>query len=212
MSVIYDEEMCVGMKTREDGSSNLKNVLMLGDSIRMGCCEYTKKYLENFADVRFPDENCRYTQYTYTSLQNWKNLFANPEAVDAVYWNNGHWDIAHWDGAEESLNSIGCYSEMLVKIYHKLKKYFPFAEIIFSTTFPMNPNGIVGINPRNNKEIKEYNEAAKSVLIPLGAKIDDVFTQFSNMPEELYADYCHLVPKGFEILGKHAADFIKSCI
>ncbi len=209
MNKFYDEEEKIIAKSIVDDK---KGVFLLGDSIRMGYCEYTKKLLENIADVRFPEENCRFTQYTYIRLQVWKDLFEAREDVAAVYWNNGHWDVAHWDNDEDCLNSIEDYKKMLVRIYNKIKKYFPNAKIIFSTTFKTNPKGIVGINPRSDKEIKEYNEAAKSVLSPLGVDIDDVFEKFNYFSEDMFKDYCHLTDEGFEILGKHVAEVIKNAI
>ena len=158
-----------------------KNVLLLGDSIRAGYCEYTKAALSDAANVKYPDDNCRNTQYTYVSLAWWKNIFENTEKVNVVYWNNGHWDIAHWGGDEKSLNSVGQYCDMLCRIAKKLRKFFPNAKIIFATTTPANPNGSVGPNPRTNEEILKYNKAAISALSEEDVEIHDVYKLLSDI-------------------------------
>ena len=41
----------------------MKNLLLIGDSIRMGYDKSVKKTLEGKANVIFPDENCRFASY-----------------------------------------------------------------------------------------------------------------------------------------------------
>ena len=41
----------------------MKNLLLIGDSIRMGYDKSVKKTLEGKANVIFPEENCRFASY-----------------------------------------------------------------------------------------------------------------------------------------------------
>ena len=41
----------------------MKNLLLIGDSIRMGYDKSIKKTLEGKANVYFPAENCRFAAY-----------------------------------------------------------------------------------------------------------------------------------------------------
>ncbi len=41
----------------------MKNVLLIGDSIRAGYDKAVKKSLEGIANVYFPEENCRFASY-----------------------------------------------------------------------------------------------------------------------------------------------------
>lgn len=189
-----------------------KTVFLIGDSIRIGYCEYAREALAESANVIYPNENCRNTQYTYVSLEGWKNLFENPECVDVVYWNNGHWDIAHWGGDERSLNTLEQYCDMLTRIVRRLKIIFPNAQIVFSTTLPKNPWVTTEQNPRTNAEIIKYNSAAKAVLEHQDVLIDDLYETFKNVAEEDYADYCHFTVEANKRIGKRVAAYIKELI
>ena len=37
----------------------MKKIVLIGDSIRMGYCEYVKNSLRDVAEVYYPPENCR---------------------------------------------------------------------------------------------------------------------------------------------------------
>ncbi len=189
-----------------------KQIFLIGDSIRIGYCRQVAKALSDIADVRYPDENCRNTQYTYINLSWWKNIFSDPSKVELVYFNNGHWDIAHWDSDEESLNSAEDYCKMLLRIVARLKKLFPRAKIVFATTTPANPNGKMGVNPRSNAEIKAYNERAVSCLEKSGVIIHDLYKILEDKDESFYSDYCHLTPEGFDFLAERVSEFIRSNI
>ena len=62
----------------------MKNVLLIGDSIRFGAPPdspgygvYVKKLLEGIADVYAPDDNCRFAQYTLRYLYEWSYITDN---------------------------------------------------------------------------------------------------------------------------------------
>ncbi len=211
ISKYYDEEAALHTQSKTAGEKNAK-VFLIGDSIRMGYCDMVKEQLSDIAEVIYPEDNCRYTQYTYVNLSSWKNLFSYPEEVKVIYWNNGHWDIAHWDGEEESLNSIEEYTKMLFRIQRRLKIYFPKARIVFSTTMPMNPNGQNSFNPRTTKEIGEYNEAAIAIFENTDILIDDVFDKFKTLTADYFADYCHLTVEGNKLLSAHISDYIRNIL
>ncbi len=212
MAHVYEEEGRRAAGAPANAADGQKIVFLIGDSIRMGFLPYAQGILQKEALLVSPEENCRYTQYTYTSLSAWKSLVADPDAVSLIYWNNGHWDIAHWDGDGESLNSVEQYTSMLERICHRLRRYFPNAKIIFATTSPANPNGIMGVNPRNNAEISRYNQAAKHVMDTLGVQVDDVYAFLRNWDADQYADYVHLTDDGFRILGEHVAEVIREAL
>lgn len=189
----------------------MDSVLLLGDSIRLGYCPFVKERLQAVADVVYPEDNCRYTQYTYVGLSGWDGqLVRDAQSVKVVHWNNGHWDIAHWGGAEQSLNSIGQYTEMLRRIYARLHTMYPNAQIIFATTTPMHPQGVQGANHRSTEEIAAYNAAAKAVMRELRVPVNDLFALMQNASAELYADHCHFTEAGFRILGRQVADTVRS--
>lgn len=187
----------------------MKKVLLLGDSIRKGYCGCVKEKLKDIAEVYFPEENCRYTQYTFVELAGWIKLVENPKEVSVIHWNNGHWDVAHWDRAEKSLNSIEQYAAMLVRIYERLRTYCPNAEIIFALTTPMHEQEDMGGNPRTTAEIVRYNDAAHIVMDKLGVPVNDLFAIAQEFPSSYYADYAHFTADGYAILADAVAKVIR---
>jgi len=179
----------------------MKKVLLLGDSIRLGYCPYVREDLKDIAEVVFPEENCRFTQYTYIQLKNWMALVDDPKTIDVIHWNNGHWDVSHWDGAEESLNTPELYAQMLERIYKRLVGYCPNAKVIFATTTPMNPNGVQGANVRTTPEVIRYNDAAREVMARLGVQVNDLFSVMKDATPDDYIDHTHFTEAGYRRLA-----------
>lgn len=184
-----------------------KNILLIGDSIRKGYCETVRQELADVANVFWPDENCRNSQYIVTRLKTWAAKV--PSDIDLIQFNCGHWDVAHWNGDEDSLTSLEEYDHMIRMIIRQLKRLYPRAELVFATTSVVNPAGVVGVNPRTNKEIVRYNEIAVAVAKEMGVQINDVYGVTVQYGEEMFADYCHLTVDGSEQLGKVIAAFIR---
>lgn len=202
----------------EDGNANAvfmcskekKNIFLIGDSIRLGYCAEVKKELSDIAEVFYLEDNCRNTQYVIPSLEFWKNMISHPERIDVIHFNCGHWDVAHCHGSEFSLTSPEEYAQNIKVIIWLLKKLFVNAKIIFATTTPMNPNGIMGLNPRSNEEIDNYNRLAVEVCKENGVEVNDLNSFARSWGSEYFADYCHFTPETNKLLGKKVADVLKS--
>ncbi len=185
-----------------------KQVLLIGDSIRLGYCQVVKDALQEQAEVIFPAENCRDTHYVLESLAGWRDL-CHREDVAVVQFNCGHWDAEHFDGDETSLTPVEQYGENLRKIIKRLRRYFPQAQLIFATTTPMNPNPAMK-HTRTTEEICGYNRMGMAVAEECGVAVNDLYAVAAPWESEMFADYCHFTEKGYEILGKTVADFIKN--
>ena len=72
----------------------MKNLLLLGDSIRMGYDSFVQEKLRGRMNVYFPEDNGRFAQYTLRALSDWKAKLDLPE-IHVVHWNNGLWDLLH---------------------------------------------------------------------------------------------------------------------
>ena len=181
-----------------------KSVLLLGDSIRLGYAPIVRQRLEGIAQVISPEDNCRHTQYTFINLAAWQQLVPDPRQVAVVYWNNGQWDAAHWDGDPLPLNPIRTYCDMLVRIARKLRKQYPYAEIVFATTTSVDPM----MDPRAAEEIRAYNSAAVDTMRQYGIRVDDLHGVL-DQAGPMFRDYCHLTSDGYQLLGNHVADCIR---
>ena len=107
----------------------MKQVLLLGDSIRMGYCEYVKEALKEKAEVVYPAENCRSSQNIIMNLGAWATL-CDKENVALVYFNCGHWDAEPFHGDVEPLTSLAEYEKNLGKIVRALRTLFPNAKLV----------------------------------------------------------------------------------
>ena len=193
---------------RELQETDKKIVLLIGDSMRMGYCETVKNELVDIAEVVYPNDNCRFTQYVLTMLNAWAGL-CDKEKVDLVQFNCGHWDAAHFGGEEFPLNSIEVYTQNIRRIIKRIRTTFPNAKVVFATSTPMNPNGTCSINYRTTEDIIRYNEAALSVVREMNVEVNDIFSFMQDWGSECFADYGHLTKEYFEILGKHVAGYIR---
>ena len=118
----------------------MKKVLLLGDSIRMGYDKYVRESLSEVAEVYYPPENCRFSQYTLRYLAAWKKEQKWPGDMDLVHWNVGLWDVGEIldDGP---LSSIEHYMDMIRRIDKRLRMLFPHAKIVFATTTAVREEG-----------------------------------------------------------------------
>lgn len=184
------------------------SILLIGDSIRMGYCKTVRAQLADMANVFYPAENCRNTQNVITNLHAWSKQFPADE-IGIVQFNCGHWDVAHWSGDEESLTSADEYRRNIQMIIRLLRKFFPKAKLVFATTTAMNPNGIVGVNPRYNSRIELYNRIAVEVANESAVAVNDLYAITKTYTTEMYRDHCHLTEPTSEALGKAVADFLR---
>ena len=87
-------------------------ILLIGDSIRLGYCENVKRALENEAEVIFPEVNCRCTAFTIESIGGWLNM-CDKERLAAVHLNCGHWDAEIFLGDGIALTPLDVYGRNL---------------------------------------------------------------------------------------------------
>ena len=62
----------------------MKNILLIGDSIRIGYDKAVRNTLEGIANVYFPEENTRFASYVLRYLHEYKGLVPG-----------GHVDVLH---------------------------------------------------------------------------------------------------------------------
>lgn len=93
----------------------MKNLLLIGDSIRMGYDKSVKKTLEEKANVIFPADNCRFASYV-EYLGDVKR-----EDIDVIHWNAGLWDCLRMFD-EEPQTPIDIYAYYIERICIGIKK------------------------------------------------------------------------------------------
>ena len=168
----------------------MKNVLLIGDSIRVGYDKSVKASLEGIADVRFPIENCRFAAYVLRHFNEWvaKSEFEN---IDVVHWNAGLWDVLRQFG-EEPNTPLEIYKYFIDRVCVRIKKFAPNAKVIFATstavrTEKMNPEIFI----RYNEEIEQYNAAAIEIVKKYGFEVNDLYAVSQSLPDEAHSDNVH---------------------
>ena len=191
----------------------MKNVFLIGDSIRFGASPnpsyqtsfspgygaYVEEMLKDKAKVYAPDENCRFLQYTLRYIYDWtKDL--DCESIDVVHWNNGLWDVLRING-DEPLTPIDMYEAMLLRVYNSLKKVFPRAKIIFALSTSVIEEWARPDFFRFNSDIEKYNQVAKQTLEPLGVIINDLYSVSARLDSSFHSDWVHFNNEGSKILA-----------
>lgn len=187
----------------------MKEVLLLGDSIRMFYQERVKELLGEEYSVSAPEENCRFSMYTLNSLRMWLPAFPKP---DIIHWNNGLWDTAILYAEDGCFTPLDEYLRNLERILRKLRT--TGAQIIFATTTPTHPdkaNWTGDMPPKHdNADIRHYNEAAVELMRREGIPVNDLYAQVCDDIEHYVCeDWIHPSPEGIETLAQAVAQKIR---
>ena len=186
----------------------MKNIYLIGDSIRFGSFGgngspgygiYVSEKLSGIANVYAPKENCRFAQYTLREIYGWSKC-VDADKIDVVHWNNGLWDVLRLHG-DEPLTPLDMYLNMLERIYKKIKLFFPNAKIIFALSTAVIKESASDAYVRYNREIEQYNQAARELMGRLGVTVNDLYNVTKAFDESYYSDWVHPNEKGAKILA-----------
>ena len=209
----------------------MKNLLLLGDSIRVGYCNFVKEKLAGQVNVFFPGENCRFAQYTLRELDRW---VAECPKIDVVHWNNGLWDCAHLgltgtgdDGEaagttmkpahvnsdyrydEEPLTPPDVYGYMLQRVITRIRQLCPRSEIVFATNTPVIEEDAPNIF-RTNAEIEQYNEIARKVMNKNNIRINELGAFAQTLGKEYRRDWVHYNDAGCDLLAGEIIEYLQN--
>lgn len=178
----------------------MKQVLLLGDSIRMGYEPIVREALKGKAEVSGPMENGRWAGYTLNSLRFWTRML--PEQVDVIHWNNGLWDLGDDYDLGRPFSLPEEYVSALERMVIVLQKTYPGAQIIMATTTPTARGELEGI--------MHYNQLLKDVAAKNNLPVDDLFPTVLEKRDTLISpDGVHLTQEGWNIVGAQVAAFIE---
>lgn len=177
----------------------MKNVLLLGDSIRMLYQPKVKDLLKGRANVYGPAENGRWSDYTLNSLRFW--LPQLPDA-DIVHWNNGFWDIGDNYQEGSSYTPIEEYERDMGRIIKVLRQLIsPDVKIVAALTTPWLAGPL--------SEVERFNEVFRRVAEREGIAVNDLYTPLRDNIENLIApDKIHLNQEGAAIAARLVADAV----
>ena len=175
----------------------MKNVLLIGDSIRAGYDKAVKKSLGGKAEVYFPEENCRFASYV---LRNFHEYLGDVK-FDVIHWNAGLWDNLRLFG-EEPHTPIDIYAYYIDRICIRIKKLCPDTKVIFATSTSVLSEKKSGDCKRYNEEIEEYNKVAVEIVKKHGFSVNDLYSLSKTLDESVHSDAVHYyTPEGTEVFA-----------
>ncbi len=179
----------------------MKKVVLLGDSIRIGYGKKVPEMLKGEYEVWQPEDNCRYSAYTYRMFYEYINELSK---ADVIHWNNGLWDATHCvDG--DAFMPLDYYLYFMKRIAQRLLKITD--KVIFATTTAASDE-----NPYDkNDTIKKYNEAVVPMLREMGVTINDLHSiVYPKRAQYVCEDKLHLTDEGYEVCAKQVCEAIRS--
>lgn len=185
----------------------MKNLLLVGDSIRMGYDKSVKKSLEGKANVIFPADNCRFAAYVLRYFHEYFGELKG-EDIDVIHWNAGLWDCLRLF-EEEPHTPIPVYAYYIERICIRIKKLCPNAKVIFATSTSVLSEKMGKDFKRYNGEIEKYNEAAVEVVKKYGFEINDLYATSCALPVEAHSDAVHYYTSmGTEAFTQQVLSFV----
>ena len=182
----------------------MKQVLLLGDSVRMQYQQAVGKKLEDIAKISGPEENGRWSGYTLNSLRFWLPQLPEP---DLVQWNCGLWDMG--DDYQEGRHFYPpeLYEETCHRICRVLRKVTgkPELKIVIATTTPTLHG--------DHADIRLYNDILRKVAAEENASINDLYAVVAPAKTDMICeDHIHLTPEGVEAVAKQTAAVLRTAL
>ena len=185
----------------------MKNILLIGDSIRAGYDKAVKKTLEGKANVFFSTENNRFAAYVLRYAHAYKALVKEGD-IDVVHWNAGLWDCLRIMG-EDPQTPIDHYAYYIDRICKRFKVLCPDAKFIFATSSSVQEEKMGASFKRYNKEIEAYNAAAVEIVKKHGHEVNDLYALSVQLPPEAHSDPTHYkTPIGVEAFTNRVLEFV----
>ncbi len=204
----------------------MKNVLLIGDSIRLGYQAKAIELLGKNVQVFAPAENCRYSKYCLWGMFAWMEGFGLPK-IDAAQFGAGIWDLHRCTADGEIFTPEDEYRRNIRRLGIQMKYYTD--NVIFAN---MTPGGkeldlCVPLNPlintdssykpvclttpmkEWNEDVARYNKIAEEVMAGLNIPVNDFNSAISADPEKyLSNDGIHPTQEGYDLLAKITAEKI----
>lgn len=218
------------LRRNERFENLMKNVILIGDSIRLGYQERVKELLGEDVKVYSPDENCRYTKYTLWGMFSWMEGWGNP-TPDVIHWNTGIWDLHRCTADGEIFTPLDEYLEVNRRLAIQMESYCK--NLIWATMTPGGKgldrhepiNSLINTNaaaPRVyltdymepwNADIRRYNEAAAKMMESRGIRVNDLYSAVAGDTDKYISDDgVHPTPEGYEVLAQKVAAEIKALL
>ena len=188
----------------------MKNVILWGDSIRLGYGPFVADDLRDVAGVSGPQDNC---ENSTRFLVHWKNWLGEARP-DVLHFNCGLHDIKTVSArTRELVVPLEFYRRNLELVFGELRFALPQTRLIFATTTPVIEAVTASAERafhRYNADIEAANDAARQVAARHDVAINDLYQLvLERGPQTMInADGVHYNEENSRILGAAVARFI----
>ena len=206
----------------------MKNVVLIGDSIRLCYQARVAELLGDGVRVYAPDENCRFTKYALWGMRMWMAGWSDP-VPDVIHWNTGIWDLHRCMPDGSVFTPLPEYLEHNRRLCETMEYYCK--NLIWAASTPggkqldeqKKTNYVrTSAGPQLflcdgtdkwNADIREYNEACAKMLSARKVRINDLYSVIAEDPDRyLSDDGIHPSADGIEHLAQKVACEIKKLL
>ena len=192
----------------------MKNIILWGDSIRIGYGATVADELQDVARVSWPAGNC---EHSVRFLIDWRN-WLDEARPDVLHLNCGLHDIKTIGASERQLVvPLEFYRRNLVLLLAQLRAQLPTTRLIFATTTPVIERATTAPERaffRYNCDIEAANASARQVAAGYDVEINDLWAVVQKQGAErmISADGVHFDAENSRILGLAVAQEIRSAL
>lgn len=208
----------------------MKNVLLIGDSMRGQYQPRVTELLGEDVRVYAPEENCRFTKYALWGMYAWMEGWGNPK-FDVIHWNTGVWDLHRCTADGQVFTPLDEYIETNRRLAIQMESYCK--NLIWATTTPggrqldekKKANALINTDAtfpkiylcdytdKWNADIRRYNEAAAAMYAARGIRINDLYNVIAHDTDRYICDDgIHASAEGIEALAQKVAAEIKALL
>jgi isoamyl acetate esterase len=191
------------------GETDVKKVILIGDSIRMGYQQTVRMDLADLAEVSWPEMNSYDSRNLLAKIDEW-GIAPQP---DLVHINCGLHDLKRDRVRSEFQVAPADYARKVEEVLHRLRDQTR-AKIIWATTTPVNERWHSLEKPfdRFEADVQAYNAKVLEICGRLDIVVDDLYGFAMRVGPDRYlsADGVHFNPDGYEVLGAEVARVIRA--
>ena len=190
----------------------MKNIALIGDSIRMGYQATVIEQLAGTAEVVSPEKNGGDSRNVLANLDAWViNL-----QPDIVHLNCGLHDLKReFATPEQTQVPLEEYRQNLGTIFRRITD--TGATLIWATTTPVmyeKHHAVKGFD-RREEDVEAFNAVALEVAGTFNLPVDDLFAVVMQVGREKLmgdGDGVHFFPDGYRVLGTAVAEYLRKFV
>ncbi len=201
----------------------MKNVFLIGDSIRLGYESKLRELLGDDVTVYAPEENCRFTKFALWGIHWWWENMGCPH-IDVAHFNAGIWDLHRCTGDGQPFTLPDEYGCEIGRLGRRLQLIAD--QVIFANIIPGGAglDEVQKINALENSDsnftkvcltlperewnadVLRYNEIAELEMAKCGIPVNDLHSVIAaDTGRFIGADGIHPTPDGYAALAEKCA-------